>query len=207
MNRPEERNDKENRGFFTCGELARLALFLVLLLPVSGSMGLAQNLSGERTAATFLFRMAQTERTRSTCTLVQETGAFHMERRSARGVDVFEGTMRPDRLAALKGMLEGEAFRRLAVDAPELSLQPTGLEEITLSLPRQGRWISVRFIAGLVPDRHQALLDQFGRWQGGVLKNPHKKLSEVSAGNNCLPPAPVELKPRGSQGSAPSAVP
>lgn len=142
--------------------------------------------------------MAQTERTRSTCILVQESGAFHLERRSARRLEVFAGTIRPDRLAALREMLDGEAFRRLVEDAPELSLQPTGLEETTLSVPRQGHWVSIRFLAGLVPDRQQALLDQFGRWKAGVLKNPHKKLNESFAGNNCLPPAPVELKPRGS---------
>jgi hypothetical protein len=143
-----------------------------------------------------MFRMAHTERPNSVCVLVQADGQYHLERQHRRNVQVFEGTLSDDRLARLKALLGDSSFRQLSQEAVSSSLLPTGLDELVISVPRQERWMNLRFLSGVSGDRNRPLLDQFLKWNDGVLKDPHKKLSEESAKNNCLPPGEVELKTR-----------
>ena len=83
-------------------------------------------------------------------------------------------------------MLNSNQFRRLP-EAVAIDLRPSGLDELTLSGPRQDQWVSLRFVSGLANDHVQSLLDPFLRWKSGVLRNPHRKLREESGRNNCRP--------------------
>jgi hypothetical protein len=73
---------------------------------------------------------------------------------------------------------------------------PTGFDETMISVPRDGRWMNLRFLAGTSGDRNRTLLEKFVKWENGVLKGYHQKLREESGRNNCLPASQVELKTR-----------
>ena len=143
-----------------------------------------------------LFRMARTENTAAKCILVQTNGGFHLERSRGKATQIFEGTLSPDRLAALDALLNGDRFQQLLPEAVSSSLLPTGFEETLISVPRGGRWMNLRFLNGLGSDRNRPLLEQFEKWESKVLESPHRKLREESSRNNCLPAGPIELKPR-----------
>ena len=140
--------------------------------------------------------MAHRQGSDSSCVLVHENGTFHFEHERPKQVLVFEGTLSEDRLAALNSMLNSDQFRRLLPEAVAIDLRPSGLDELTLSVPRQDQWVSLRFVSGLANDHVQPLLDQFLRWKSSVLRSPHRKLREESGRNNCLPTARIELKTR-----------
>lgn len=161
------------------------AILLLLVLP-----SVAQQNSS------FIFRLAHRDGSDSTCVIVRENGTFHLERNHHRQVQVFEGTLSADRLEALNSMLNSDRFRRLSSEAVAIDLRPSGLDELTLSVPRQDQWVSLRFLSAWTHDADRSLLNRFLAWNNGVLKSPHKKLREESARNNCLPADQVELKSR-----------
>lgn len=144
----------------------------------------------------FVFRMARKEGSNSSCVMVQANGAFHLERARAKAVLVFEGVLPSDRMAGLNTLLNDDRFRQLLPEAVSSSLLPTGLDEFVLSVPRQGQWLSLRFIAGISSDRDWSLLERFLKWQNSVLKSAHRKLREESGRNNCLPAGELGLKTR-----------
>lgn len=144
----------------------------------------------------FIFRMAHSEGPSASCVLVQSGGKFHVEQIHRKSVQVFEGTLSPDRLAALQSLLDDQPFRELLPDAVSSSLLPTGFDETMISVPRDGRWMNLRFIAGTSGDRNRTLIERFVKWETGILKSSHQKLREESGRNNCLPASQVELKTR-----------
>jgi len=133
-----------------------------------------------------MFRMAHRQGSDSSCVLVHEIGTFHFEHERPKQVLAFESTLSEGRLAALNSMLNTDQFHRLP-KAVAIDLRPSGLDELTLSVPRQDQWVSLRFVSGPANDHVQWLLNQFLRWKSGVLRNPHRKLREESGRNNCLP--------------------
>ena len=161
---------------------------LAALLPCSA---LAQNDSTDN----LLFRMAHLEGAKGNCILVQTDGDFHVEESRGNSTRIFEGTLAPDRTAALRALLNSDRFQQLLPEAVSSSLLPTGLDETLISVPRDGRWMNLRFLAGLGSDRNRELLDQFEKWERVALKNSRKKLREESSRKNCLPAGPIELKP------------
>jgi hypothetical protein len=140
--------------------------------------------------------MARQAGAQASCVLVQNDGKFHMEQRRGKTYHVFEGTLTSDHFAALHALLNDDRFQHLLPEAVSSSLLPTGLDELAISVPRQGHWVTLRFLAGVSSDRSRPLLNQFLKWNGGVLKGPHQKLSEESARNNCLPPDQIDLQTR-----------
>jgi hypothetical protein len=144
----------------------------------------------------FFFRMTHSESSRATCVLVQEDGKFHLEQGHGKAVQVFEGTLSPDRLAALHSLLNDDRFLQLLPEAVSSSLLPTGFDETLISVPRDGRWMNLRFLSGMSSESNRPLLEKFMKWENGVLKGSHQKLREESSRNNCLPANQIELKTR-----------
>ncbi|HKD01709.1 MAG TPA: hypothetical protein VKB77_04750 [Terriglobales bacterium] len=105
------------------------------------------------------------------------SGTFHFEHERPKQVLVLEGTLSEDRLAALNSMLNSGQFRRLLPDAAAIDLRSSGLDELTLSVPRQDQWASLRLVSGLANDHVHSLLDQSPRGKSGVLRNPPPELS------------------------------
>lgn len=147
-------------------------------------------------APDFLFRMAHREASKASCILVETDGNFHLEENHHNSTRVFQGTLSADHLAALNALLAGAGFQQLLPEAVSSSLLPTGFEETLISVPRDGRWMSLRFVSGLSRDRNQSLLNQFFKWENSAAKSSRKKLQEESGRNNCLPPGRVELQTR-----------
>ena len=114
----------------------------------------------------------------------------------ARASTCSKGPLAPDHFDALQTLLDDDRFHHLLPEAVSSSLLPTGLDELAISVPRQGHWVTLRFLSGVSSDRNRPLLHQFLKWNDGVLKGPHKKLSEESARNNCLPPDQIDLQAR-----------
>lgn len=169
--------------------MSRFVVALVALWPISAG---AQSNS----AANFLFRMARREGSKGSCILVQTDGNFRLEENHYNSTRVFQGTLSADHLAALNSLLAGSEFQQLLPEAVSSSLLPTGIDETLISVPRNGRWVSLRFINGLSSDRNRPLQGKFLKWNDAATRNPHRRLSEESARNNCLPPDQVELKTR-----------
>ncbi len=161
---------------------------LATLWPISAS--------AQSSAANFLFRMAHLEGSKGSCILVQTDGNFHLEESHHHSARVFQGTLSADHLAALNALLAGSGFQQLLPEAVSSSLLPTGFDETLISVPRDGRWMSLRFVNGLSSERNQPLLNQFLKWENGAAKSSHKTLQEESGRNHCLPPGQVELKTR-----------
>ena len=166
---------------------AAAALVTLLLISASAQSNSAPN---------FLFRMAHREGSKGSCILVETDGNFHLEENHHNSTRVFQGTLSSERLAALHVLLASSEFQHLLPGAVASSLLPTGFDETLISIPRDGRWMSLRFINGLSSDRNQSLLNQFLKWEHGAAKSSHKKLQEESGRNSCLPPGDVELKTR-----------
>jgi hypothetical protein len=145
---------------------------------------------------TFIFRLSQFEGSDASCVLVQKNGKFHLERAHRKSLQVFEGTLAAEYLAALNRLLNQDRFQQLLPEAVSSSLLPTGLDELTISVPRKGNWMTLRFLSGVSNDRNRPLLDQFLKWKNDVLKGPHNTLSVDSGRNNCLPPGGVGLERR-----------
>lgn len=167
--------------------LASIA-FLTLLAPTRGQQ--------TPDTPTFIFRLSQFERSDASCVLVQKNGKFHLERAHRKTLQVFEGTLAAEHLAALDHLLTEDRFQQLLPEAVSSSLLPTGLDELTISVPREGNWMTLRFLSGVSSDRNRPLLEEFLKWKAGVLKGPHKSLSEEGGRNNCLPLVPVDLTTR-----------
>ena len=150
---------------------------------------------------TFLFWMANAEGGNANCILVHPNGNFRLEIRSAnKTIQLFEGTLTPDRMTALHRLLEDDRFRQLLPEAVNSSLLPTGLNEMLISVTHDGRWLGLRFLSGVSSDRNRPLLEQFTKWENDVLRGSHRKLREESAGDNCLPAGEFELKTRPDRG-------
>ena len=128
--------------------------------------------------------------------MVQKNGSFHLEKGRGNTMEVFEGTLSDGRMTALHDLLNDERFQRLLPDAVSTSLLPSGFDETLLSVPRNGHWVSLRFMAGLGSDRNQPLLDRFTKWEASVARNSHRKISEETGRNNCLSQDTVQLKTR-----------
>jgi len=167
-----------------------LAVLLLIVVPAY-----AQHTS-EVTGAGYIFRMSRLEGSRTSCVIVQNNGRFHLEQGRGNGIHVFEGTLPADRLASLNALLNDDRFLKLLPEAVSSSLLPTGLDELVISVSREERWMSLRFLSGMSSEHNRALLDQFLKWNAGVLKSPHKKLSEEAGRNNCLPPGAAGLERR-----------
>ncbi len=140
--------------------------------------------------------MAHQEGSKGSCILVETDGSFHLEERHRNSTRVYQGTLSADHLEELHALLAGAGFQRLLPEAVSSSLLPTGFDETLISVPGDGRWMSLRFVNGLNSERNQPLLSQFLKWKNGAAKSSHKKMQEESGRNNCLPPGQLELKPR-----------
>jgi hypothetical protein len=77
------------------------------------------------------------------------------------------------------------------------------MDELILSLYREGTWQNIRFPTAESRTPYAAILAPFLGWFEGLDKAHHALLTEESARNNCNPPAPLELKTRGPRPSVP----
>jgi hypothetical protein len=105
--------------------------------------------------------MAHFEHANGSCILVQTNGSFHLEKNHGKSAQIFEGRLSSDSLTALNDLLNGSSFQRLVPEAAASSLLPIGFDETLISVPRDGHWMSLRFLSGLSNEHNQPLLNQF----------------------------------------------
>jgi hypothetical protein len=172
-----------------------------MLVWLAAGAGFAQ--TSDRASDTYLLRIQTVYRKESLCGLVGDGGQYHVERTLGDSSEISEGTLTVPAFKQLLDILNSNEVAHLVQDRITL-FDPSG-PKIYFFTPRDQVGLDI-----YRPDGKQTLLfpndavrQPFRHWLHPLLellnsmrKERVPKLSEELFRNNCLPPAPLELKSR-----------
>ncbi len=158
---------------------------------------LASYAQGDADLSPYLLRLEHGNAYSSTCVLLQNTGAYHLELEDTNNTKVFKGSLQPDDLQQLVTNLKVflDAVPRQGIEEPLIVHR----DLVKLDIERQGRWVEVKLLSVESQEPYRESLQPIVRWLNDLHKLPHKELSEDAGKNNCLPPGKIALKKRPDQ--------
>jgi len=158
----------------------------------------------EAKAITYVVRLAHEVSASTTCVLVDDSGAFHLESGDRQQTKVYEGEVSAAQLDALRRNL-GKLFEVQQADIEEpLIPGPRNLLDIHIFRNQAAQELLFRS-----PESQQAYaaeLNPLLRWVDGLRKLPHRELSEDAGKRNCLPRSQLALKARGEVAPEPPST-
>ena len=146
----------------------------------------------------YLLRIQRGTANSNSCLLLQQTGAYHLERTRDDTVEVFEGVLPSQELLQVRQQLELEQLRNLAQSEIANPLLVLGRDKLQINVFRGNRWQDLFFPDEESQKPFAKLLVPLVDWFKSLPKPPYKKLTEDEGKNHCQTPGKVELKLRPS---------
>jgi len=144
----------------------------------------------------YLLRIQHGTANSNSCLLLQQTGAYHLERTSGDTVEVFEAVLPSQELLQVRQRLELEQLRNLAQSEIANPLLVLGRDKLQINIFRGNQWQDLFFPDAESQKPFAKLLVPLVDWFKSLPKAPYKKLTEDEGKNHCLAPEKVELKIR-----------
>ena len=188
--------------------LRRRILQLITAGLLTGA-GFSQTSLSAQEDSSYLLRSEQTYRNESVCGLIRTDGHYHVERTLGDKSDISEGTLASSGFKELQDILDSNEVVQLRQDRITLH-NPTGpaiylftaRDRVGIDIWRSGTHQILVFPNDGVRQPFKHWLNPLLHLLDSMRKEKSTKLSEEGYRNNCLPPAPIELKSRGGRATA-----
>jgi hypothetical protein len=149
--------------------------------------------SGQTTTPHALFRMERLQPGQAVCALVDESGAYRVEKLFRSKSEMYVGTLDAVRVEQLRAILANEVLRKVSQDNVRSPLLTDTLDRIQLAIWRERGWQELMFTS---PDSRKAYKESFDpllHWFQDLQKE-HPQANRVEGpATRCLPPKEAQL--------------
>jgi hypothetical protein len=158
------------------------------LLLLIASVALLTCAFSQEKSAQGLLRMERVQMGEAVCVMVQDNGAYRIEKLYRAKTEMYAGTLEDQRLEQLRSLLRDEKLRKLSDGDIPRRLMTDTVDSVELSVWRERGWQNLNFFSPEDRKPYRESIDPLLKWFQDVVKKRPAATAVSGNPTRCVPP-------------------